>query len=159
MAAVWADGPTIVYINLMFRDISEINDKEMEYTTMLTFREEWYDDRLRFDGLNGSIKYLTLNDQSKIWLADLFFANERRGHFHKMIIPNVYLRIYPDGWVLYSIRRMDDAGSGLQMEGSRSKRTRRQGQRNGPSGQKTPTASFRAVEVHDARLHEQYYNR
>ena len=54
---------------------------------------------------------------------------------------------------------MDDAGSGLQMEGSRSKRTRRQGQRNGPSGQKTPTASFRAVEVHDARLHEQYYNR
>ena len=23
------DGPTIVYINLMFRDISEINDKEM----------------------------------------------------------------------------------------------------------------------------------
>ena len=54
--------------------------------------------------VQGSIKYLTLNDQSKIWLADLFFANERRGHFHKMIIPNVYLRIYPDGWVLYSIR-------------------------------------------------------
>jgi len=25
---------------------------------MLTFREEWYDDRLRFDGLNGKSNFI-----------------------------------------------------------------------------------------------------
>lgn len=35
---------------------------------------------------------------------DLFFSNEKEGHFHNIIMPNVLLRIYPDGKVLYSIR-------------------------------------------------------
>ena len=30
--------------------------------------------------------------------------NEKTGHFHNIIVPNVYIRIYPDGGVLYSIR-------------------------------------------------------
>ena len=33
-----------------------------------------------------------------------FFQNEKTGHFHNIIVPNVYIRIYPDGGVLYSIR-------------------------------------------------------
>lgn len=52
----------------------------------------------------GRMKYLTLNDPSKVWMPDLFFANEREGHFHNIIVPNVYVRIFPNGWVLYSIR-------------------------------------------------------
>lgn len=50
------------------------------------------------------MKYLTLNDPSKVWMPDLFFSNEREGHFHNIIVPNVYVRIFPNGWVLYSIR-------------------------------------------------------
>lgn len=50
------------------------------------------------------MKYLTLNDPSKVWMPDLFFANEREGHFHNIIVPNVYVRIFPTGFVLYSIR-------------------------------------------------------
>lgn len=98
------DGPTLVDINLKFRGISEISDKKMEYSTVLTFREEWYDDRLRFDSQNATIKYLTLNDPGKVWMPDLFFSNERQGHKHAMIIPNVYVRIFPTGMILYSIR-------------------------------------------------------
>ncbi len=52
----------------------------------------------------GRMKYLTLNDPSKVWMPDLFFSNEREGHFHNIIVPNVYVRIFPHGWVLYSIR-------------------------------------------------------
>ena len=52
----------------------------------------------------GKLKYLTLTDASRVWMPDLFFANEKEGHFHNIIMPNVYIRIFPDGSVLYSIR-------------------------------------------------------
>lgn len=37
-------------------------------------------------------------------MPDLFFSNEKEGHFHNIIMPNVYIRIFPYGSVLYSIR-------------------------------------------------------
>lgn len=52
----------------------------------------------------GKIKYLTLTDAARVWMPDLFFANEKEGHFHNIIMPNVYIRIHPQGSVLYSIR-------------------------------------------------------
>ncbi|EFX72608.1 hypothetical protein DAPPUDRAFT_58889, partial [Daphnia pulex] len=75
-----------------------------EYSTILTFREEWLDERLKYNDFNGKIKYLTLTDPYKVWMPDLFFSNEREGHFHDIIVPNVYVRIFPNGAVLYSIR-------------------------------------------------------
>ncbi|XP_071519348.1 glutamate-gated chloride channel-like isoform X5 [Panulirus ornatus] len=98
------DQPTIVYVNLMLRSISKIDDYNMEYSVQLTFREEWEDERLVFDDHGGRIKYLTLTETNKVWMPDLFFKNEKLGHFHDIILPNVYLRIYPNGGVLYSIR-------------------------------------------------------
>nr|CAH0100256.1 unnamed protein product [Daphnia galeata] len=100
------DGPTIVVINLMFRSFPTISDNKMEYSTILTFREEWLDERLKYNDFNGKIKYLTLTDPYKVWMPDLFFSNEREGHFHDIIVPNVYVRIFPNGAVLYSIRKM-----------------------------------------------------
>ena len=52
----------------------------------------------------GQIKYLTMTDPDKVWMPDTFFQNEKTGHFHNIIVPNVYVRIYPNGKVLYSIR-------------------------------------------------------
>ena len=52
----------------------------------------------------GKIKYLTLTETDKIWMPDLFFKNEKTGHFHEIILPNTYIRIFPNGDVLYSIR-------------------------------------------------------
>ncbi|XP_047489524.1 glutamate-gated chloride channel-like isoform X1 [Penaeus indicus] len=99
------DPPTVVYVNLMLRSISKIDDYNMEYSVQLIFREEWVDERLLFGDLGGGrIKYLTLTETNKVWMPDLFFKNEKMGHFHDIILPNVYLRIYPNGGVLYSIR-------------------------------------------------------
>ena len=62
------------------------------------------DNRLKFDNMSGQIRYLVLTDPKRVWRPDLFFKNEKEGHFHEIILPNVLLRIYPEGDVLYSIR-------------------------------------------------------
>ncbi|XP_050545426.1 glutamate-gated chloride channel isoform X7 [Daktulosphaira vitifoliae] len=98
------DGPTIVHINLFVRSITTISDNKMEYSVQLTFREQWMDERLMFNDYNGKMRYLTLTETSRVWMPDLFFSNEKEGHFHNIIMPNVYIRIFPNGLVLYSIR-------------------------------------------------------
>ncbi|XP_025161864.1 glutamate-gated chloride channel isoform X4 [Harpegnathos saltator] len=98
------DGPAIVRVNLFVRSIATISDIKMEYSVQLTFREQWLDERLRFNDFGGRLKYLTLTEANRVWMPDLFFANEKEGHFHNIIMPNVYIRIFPDGFVLYSIR-------------------------------------------------------
>ena len=52
----------------------------------------------------GRIKYLTLTDPKKVWMPDTFFRNEKTGHFHNILVNNVYIRVFPNGDVLYSIR-------------------------------------------------------
>ena len=54
--------------------------------------------------ISGRIKYLTMTDARKVWMPDTFFRNEKEGRFHNILVPNVYIRIFPDGFVLYSIR-------------------------------------------------------
>ncbi|XP_054259408.1 glutamate-gated chloride channel isoform X6 [Macrosteles quadrilineatus] len=98
------DGPAIVRVNLFVRSIATISDIKMEYSVQLTFREQWLDERLKFDDFKGKIKYLTLTEANRVWMPDLFFSNEKEGHFHNIIMPNVYIRIFPYGSVLYSIR-------------------------------------------------------
>lgn len=98
------DGPVVVRVNIMLRSISRIDDLNMEFSVQITFREEWFDDRLQYDDMGGKIKVIVLTDQERIWKPDLFFANEKDGKFHEIIMPNVLLRIHPNGNVLYSIR-------------------------------------------------------
>ena len=57
----------------------------------------------KFENLE-KIKYLTLTDASKVWMPDTFFRNEKIGAFHNILTPNLYIRVFPDGDVLYSIR-------------------------------------------------------
>ncbi|XP_066962466.1 LOW QUALITY PROTEIN: glutamate-gated chloride channel-like [Macrobrachium rosenbergii] len=97
-------GPAVVHINIMIRNVQTISDVKMEYSIQITFREQWLDHRLTFDNMEGRIQYLTLTETDMVWMPDLFFKNEKEGHFHKIILPNLYIRIYPDGGVLYSIR-------------------------------------------------------
>ncbi|XP_014484552.1 PREDICTED: glutamate-gated chloride channel isoform X8 [Dinoponera quadriceps] len=80
------------------------NTRDTEYSVQLTFREQWLDERLRFNDFGGRLKYLTLTEANRVWMPDLFFSNEKEGHFHNIIMPNVYIRIFPNGSVLYSIR-------------------------------------------------------
>ncbi len=53
---------------------------------------------------SGKLKYLTLTDPDKVWMPDTFFRNEKVGHFHAILVNNVYVRVFPNGDVLFSIR-------------------------------------------------------
>lgn len=77
-----------------------------EFACQLTFRQEWMDSRLAFAALakDSRVESLTLTDQDRIWKPDAFFRNEKDGHPHNIIMPNVLLRIKPNGHILYSIR-------------------------------------------------------
>ena len=86
------------------RSFEKIDDVKMEFSVQITFRQQWYDNRLEYDDMGGKIKYLTMTDSSKVWMPDTFFRNEKIGAFHNILTPNLYIRVYPDGDVLYSIR-------------------------------------------------------
>lgn len=67
------------------------------------FRQEWNDSRLAYNG-RGKVDFLSSHDATGLWTPDLFFVNEKSGHFHAITRPNQFLRIYPDGRLLYSQR-------------------------------------------------------
>ena len=45
-----------------------------------------------------------MTDAKKVWMPDTFFRNEKQGQFHNIIQPNLYIRVFPNGDILYSIR-------------------------------------------------------
>ena len=53
---------------------------------------------------SDKIRYLTMTDSTKVWMPDTFFRNEKIGRFHNILQPNLYVRVFPNGDVLYSIR-------------------------------------------------------
>jgi len=99
-----SEGPTIVNVNLYFRSFEKIDDVRMEYSVQITFRQQWNDNRLKFNDFGGRIKYLTITDSRRVWMPDTFFRNEKQAQFHKIIQPNLYIRVFPNGDILYSIR-------------------------------------------------------
>ena len=38
---------------------------------------------------------------TQVWMPDTFFRNERFGRMHNVLVPNLYVRIYADGTVLF----------------------------------------------------------
>jgi len=115
------DAATFVYVNIFVRSFSKIDDVKMEYSFQITMRQQWNDKRLKYkDRLHGGmadrIQYLTLTDASKVWMPDTFFRNEKIGAFHNILTPNLYIRVYPDGDVLYSIRISITCACPMQLE-------------------------------------------
>ena len=98
------EGSTKVLVNLFVRSFEKIDDVKMEFSIQITFRQRWNDNRLAFHDMGGRIKYLTMTERSKVWMPDTFFRNEKDAKFHEIIQPNLYVRVFPDGDVLYSIR-------------------------------------------------------
>ena len=45
-----------------------------------------------------------MTDATKVWMPDTFFRNEKIGRFHNILQSNLYVRVFPNGDVLYSIR-------------------------------------------------------
>jgi cation transporter family protein len=94
--------PTNITINFFVASFGSINELSMEYTVDMYLRQTWMDPRLK----HSYSKPLVLPPKfiDKIWIADLFFSNEKSSYFHDVTVPNRYIRIAADGEVLYSVR-------------------------------------------------------
>ncbi|KAI6210430.1 Glutamate-gated chloride channel subunit beta [Aphelenchoides besseyi] len=100
-------GPVLVRVNIMIRMLSKIDVVNMEYGMQITLREQWLDRRLAYDKYNLTSKptFLTVPFlASSIWIPDSFFPNEKAGHRHLIDTENMFIRIFPNGTVLYSVR-------------------------------------------------------
>uniref|UniRef100_A0A914XEJ4 Triokinase/FMN cyclase n=1 Tax=Plectus sambesii TaxID=2011161 RepID=A0A914XEJ4_9BILA len=100
------DGPTSVAIDIYIRSISSVDELAMEFKTDILVRQHWHDPRLQYESKTGSVYVAGSQPEvvEKIWKPDLFFANERSGHFHAITVPNTLLRFYSDGQILWSNR-------------------------------------------------------
>jgi len=105
------DAATLVTVNIFVRSFSKIDDVKMEYSFQITMRQSWVDQRLQYEHIMEQkkipierIRYLTMTDATRVWMPDTFFRNEKIGYSHKILQPNLYIRIFPDGTILYSIR-------------------------------------------------------
>ena len=76
-----------------------------DYAMSIYLRQVWYDHRLVYETISDQ-KVLTLDSRSlhDLWVPDLFFANEKQGHFHLVTVPNTFIRMYPNGSIQYSAR-------------------------------------------------------
>ncbi|EEC16813.1 glutamate-gated chloride channel, putative, partial [Ixodes scapularis] len=96
-------GPVQVDVDMFVLSLRDVSFMNMDYTVQVYLRTRWKDSRLRYDNQPGKVKYLNLNDPSKVWRPDLFIPNEKEANFHKLLLPNTFLRIYPQGNVFYSV--------------------------------------------------------
>ncbi|CAJ0926350.1 unnamed protein product, partial [Mesorhabditis belari] len=102
--------PIEVTANIYLRQIPEISTKEMKIKAQITFRQEWIDPRLAYKSISNSRKYpsalhLTKREnENLVWLPDTFFQNSLDESRHNVQVPNVLIRVDPDGRVLYSER-------------------------------------------------------
>ncbi|KAJ6225644.1 hypothetical protein RDWZM_004189 [Blomia tropicalis] len=95
--------PAVITTNLEIRSMGPISELDMEYSLDCYFRQKWQDERLRF---TGSANFLSLNIKmlDKIWKPDTYFHTGKGSHLHMITTPNKFLRIYKNGFILYSMR-------------------------------------------------------
>ncbi|XP_048244070.1 gamma-aminobutyric acid receptor alpha-like isoform X1 [Haliotis rufescens] len=91
----------MIYINL--RSMGPISELDMVYTLDCYFRQTWYDKRL---SMNISLEHLPLGITilERIWHPDTVFYNGQNSYLHTITTPNKFVRISPNGNVLYSQR-------------------------------------------------------
>lgn len=93
-----------VTASMHIRSLIFIDERKQTYGMEVSFRQEWTDDRLKFDDANKRLKYLTLYTADVIWIPILFFETEVKGFLHNITMPNTLVRIYPNGKVLLNQR-------------------------------------------------------
>ncbi|XP_064636845.1 glycine receptor subunit alpha-2-like isoform X2 [Lineus longissimus] len=78
----------------------------MEIKVDVYFRQSWLDPRLVYNATSGIKAPITLRPHHlhDIWRPDAVFVNERRGARHDITVPNIYIRLHPNGTINFSQR-------------------------------------------------------
>eukprot|EP00095_Tigriopus_kingsejongensis_P011181 maker-scaffold456_size166325-snap-gene-0.27 protein:Tk11181 transcript:maker-scaffold456_size166325-snap-gene-0.27-mRNA-1 annotation:"gaba-gated ion channel grd isoform x2" len=74
----------------------------VSYSMDCYFRQSWVDRRLSFSGRKNLA--LSIEMLRKIWKPDTYIYNGRKSYLHTITTPNKFMRLFPNGRVLYSQR-------------------------------------------------------
>lgn len=92
--------PTITKVQTYVRNM-DVDDVDMKITLDITFRMRWNDHRLTYDV--PGVDNVVVLDPKMAWLPDAFFKNAFTTQYES-VLPENYLRVYPDGNLTYSTR-------------------------------------------------------
>ncbi|KAI4899636.1 hypothetical protein NFI96_014638, partial [Prochilodus magdalenae] len=94
-----------VGVDVQVESLDTISEVDMDFTMTLYLRHYWKDERLSFPSTTNQSMTFDSRLVKKIWVPDMFFVHSKRSFIHDTTTDNVMLRVYPDGKVLYSVRR------------------------------------------------------
>ncbi|XP_075244802.1 gamma-aminobutyric acid receptor subunit pi-like isoform X2 [Convolutriloba macropyga] len=102
-------SPVIVGVTINVDSLGPIDEVNMNFRLDLSFRQFWKDSRLDFSLYNKDDTYdqnLTLSHDflTKIWVPDTYFPDSLSAFKQEVMVPNVLIRLSPDGSILYSSR-------------------------------------------------------
>ncbi|CAE1306645.1 GLRA2 [Acanthosepion pharaonis] len=97
--------PTEVRVHIYIYSIDSISESTMDYTMTFILTQIWNDPRLNYTKYLKD-KFLELNTKfiDKVWVPDLYFANEKQASFHHVTMPNKMMHLYRNGTIKYRIR-------------------------------------------------------
>ncbi|XP_022258561.1 glycine receptor subunit alpha-2-like [Limulus polyphemus] len=98
--------PTPIKVNVYINSLGSISAANMEYRLDIYLRQSWQDHRLHLASY-GIYETVTLNAHdliNRIWKPDLFFRNVKEAAFHLVTVPNMLIKVSPEGRILYSMR-------------------------------------------------------
>ncbi|KAF4516729.1 hypothetical protein B566_EDAN008419 [Ephemera danica] len=97
--------PTEVHCDIFIRSFGSINPSTMDYQVDLYLQQTWVDWRLRNKHLTRALDLNDPNLVQRIWKPEVFFANAKHAEFQYVTVPNVLIRVAPDGKILYMLSR------------------------------------------------------
>lgn len=97
--------PVNVSVTVFVEFIGDIDEINMEFTTIMYFRQYWKDERLQYND-TGYSKRLAFNPEMLkfIWVPDTHFPGIKDGLKHDITDTNEVVRLWSNGSVLYSMR-------------------------------------------------------
>ncbi|CAH0771645.1 unnamed protein product [Bemisia tabaci] len=98
------NNATNVLCELYIRSFGSISPVTMDYEVDLYLRQKWQDERLKHSAITESLDLNDPNLVKAIWKPEVYFPNAKHAEFQFVTVPNVLVRINPDGEILYMLR-------------------------------------------------------
>ena len=75
-----------------------------DYVTDTYLRQKWSDPRLAHEDIKSPLDLADPNLVKAIWKPEVYFPNAKEANFQFVTVPNVLIRIHPNGEILYILR-------------------------------------------------------
>ncbi|KAF4521543.1 hypothetical protein B566_EDAN009511 [Ephemera danica] len=98
--------PTILIVVIswvsFWMDVNSVPGRTtLGVTTLLA---KWQDERLKHEEITEALDLNDPNLVKAIWKPEVYFPNAKHAEFQYVTVPNVLVRINPDGEILYMLR-------------------------------------------------------